>query len=110
VFVATLVSTSRDQRRGGHQVRPADVTIFLLIASSCRRHVKSNGPQRGQRRRRSATASVALASERRLHGSKGSCPFSGRTDAGGPLETGARNLGNTMRDGACAGPVGRDKI
>jgi hypothetical protein len=34
VFVATLVSTSRDQRRGGHQVRPADLTIFLLIASS----------------------------------------------------------------------------
>ena len=29
-----LGSTSRDQRRGGHQVRRADLTMFLLIASS----------------------------------------------------------------------------
>src|ERR1700682_1690028 len=42
-----------------------DVTIFLLIASSIN---EEPGGKRGQRRRRSATASVALASERRLHG------------------------------------------
>jgi hypothetical protein len=65
LFIIVFAATFHWPQPLGRTPDSPDVTIFLLIASSIN---EEPGGQRGQRRRRSATASVALASERRLHG------------------------------------------